>query len=102
MACKQASKSLLKSFPIFSHSGAPWSFFINMFYSSFPRRCAAHSLQLLLGDLYKLSPLANASRFAEAILYHFTNADELVKLENVQKATGKDVLSLIKPVSTRC
>ena len=67
----------------------------------FGLRCAAHSLQLLMGDLYKHRPLCNALRLGEAILTHFSNVDAKQKLMDIQKAAQVEPLKLISPVATR-
>ena len=52
---------------------------IEKFVQNSPRvfqiHCAAHSLQLLLGDLSKLPPLNLACRMGQAILQHSLDVD---------------------------
>lgn len=55
----------------------------------FQVRCAAHSLQLLMEELYKVHPMNEACRLGESILTHFKDVDEAAKLEAVQKAAGQ-------------
>lgn len=52
----------------------------------------AHSIQLLMEDLYKVPPLHEACRMAEAVLVHFSDVDESAKLDAVQVAAGRTVL----------
>ena len=58
-------------FSVFSYFGTPVFKAIDLFCEKFPRvfkiRCVAHSLQLLMNDLYQIAPMHEACRLAQAV-----------------------------------
>lgn len=86
-----------------NHSGVQLAIdkFVDKYPKVFKIRCAAHSLQLLMGDLYKVYPMPTAVRLGNMILGHFNDVDAAKKLEDVQRAAGKEPLKLVKPCETR-
>ena len=67
-----------------------------------PIRCAAHSIQLLLGDVSDTPLVAAAMRTMEAILEECQDNNTQDRLKAMQCAAGKPLGKLpLKPVETR-